>query len=197
MAFFEQHSEEASRRLAAQLAPHLAPGEPLDGVVHAVHAKVFSADLYAVGVTPSRLLLLPLDRRMEATAPPVAATRDEITDASVWGWGGSLADFLSATAGEQIRLHRGGGEIQADGPRRQPARGRPRRPHPARRPRDAGRLPALRAALSARAGRNSGGGRVEPGAYGRFSSAGAPVSAMTLPERSRSPSSSGSQYQML
>ena len=112
MAFFEQHSEEASRRLAAQLAPHLAPGEPLDGVVHAVHAKLFSADLYAVGVTPSRLLLLPLDRRMEATAPPVAATRDEITDASVWGWGGSLADFLSATAGQQIRFTAAGAKFK-------------------------------------------------------------------------------------
>ena len=104
MDFFERNGEETSRRLAEQLAPHLAPAEPLDGVVHAVQSKIFSADLYAVGVTPTRLLLLPLDRRMEATAPPVAATRAEVTDASVWGWGGSLGDFLSATAGQQIRF---------------------------------------------------------------------------------------------
>ena len=108
MNFFERHGEEASRRLAEQLAPHLGPGEPLAGVVHAVQSRLFSADLYAVGVTPTRLLLLPLDRRMQAKAPPVAATRGEVTDASVWGWGGSLADFLSATAGEQIRFTAGG-----------------------------------------------------------------------------------------
>ena len=104
MDFFERNGEEASRRLAEELAPHLAPGEPLDGVVHAVQARLFSADLYAVGVTPSRLLLLPLDRGMRATAAPAAATRDEVTDAAIWGWGGSVADFLSLTADRQLRF---------------------------------------------------------------------------------------------
>lgn len=95
--------EEASRRLRALLTPHLAGGEELTGVVHAHQPKVFSVVFYAVGVTPDRLLL-PIDRRQAATGPPVSIPRGEIESASVWGWGGSAADFLSAAASQQLRF---------------------------------------------------------------------------------------------
>lgn len=104
MGFFADKWEEASRRLAALLQPHLAAGEILLGVVHANQQKLFSAELYAVGVTAERLILLPIDRKMEARGEPVSITRDQVTSSAVWGWGGSLADFLSGSAEQQVRF---------------------------------------------------------------------------------------------
>lgn len=104
MSFVADRWEETSRRLTALLEPQLAPGEPLAGVLHALQPKLFSADLYAVGVTPERLILQPIDRDLRASAPPVSVARDGLTDSSVWGWGGSVGDFLSASAGQQLRF---------------------------------------------------------------------------------------------
>jgi hypothetical protein len=107
MSFFAVNWEETSRRLAALLEPHLA-GEELLGVVHATQPRTFSADLFAVGVTPGRLLLQPIGRKLEAKGAPVSIAREAVSESSVWGWGGSLADFLSATANQQIRFTAGG-----------------------------------------------------------------------------------------
>jgi len=123
MGFVAEKWEETSRRLAAQVAPHLGAGEALTGVVYVTRPKLFSAALLAVGVTPSRLILVPVDRRLESAGPPVLVSREEITDAAVWGWGGSVRDFLSASAGnelrfatatEKFRLHVLGGNLLED-----------------------------------------------------------------------------------
>jgi hypothetical protein len=108
MGLFADNWEQVSRRLTALLAPHLATGEELVGVVHAHQPKLFSVVLYAVGVTPGRLLLLPIDRRQAAAGPPVSIAGSEIEYASVWGWGGSVADFLSGSAAQQIRFRAAG-----------------------------------------------------------------------------------------
>jgi hypothetical protein len=101
---FAARWEELSRRLAAVVVPHLAPGEELSGVVHAHQAKLFSVELFAIGVTPARVVMIPIDRRHEPAGAPISIGRGELADCSVWGWGGGVAEFLSMTADQQIRF---------------------------------------------------------------------------------------------
>src|SRR5436309_8917100 len=66
----------------------LEPGETLLGIVAATHQKTFSGELYAVGVTERRLLLQPVDRRMQAKGPAKVITKDTLVGADVDGAGG-------------------------------------------------------------------------------------------------------------
>jgi hypothetical protein len=104
MGFLDAKWEETSRRLRTQLEPYLAPDERLIGAVHANEPKTFSAKLYAIGVTPDRLIVLPVSRKMEAAGAPQTITRTDISASSVWGWGGTVGEFLSANSGQQIRI---------------------------------------------------------------------------------------------
>lgn len=105
MGFLDANWAEMARILRTRLEPCLAPGEPLVGAVQATQPKTFSAKLFAVGITPDRLIVLPVNRKWEPTGDPVhSITRADITDSSVWGWGGSVRDFLSASSNEQIRI---------------------------------------------------------------------------------------------
>lgn len=103
MSWIEKSWEELSNRLRLALEPY-REGEELLGVVHANQPALFSTQLYAIGVTPTRLLLLPLDRRHAATGKPVALMAGDIESAAIWGWGGSLGDLLSTSAGQQVRF---------------------------------------------------------------------------------------------
>ncbi len=104
MGLFSANWEKMSALLAAELEPHLEPGEPLVGVVHANQPKTFSATLYAVGVTPSRLILLPLDKKAKANGAPISITPAQITNSAIWGWGGGVREFLAANSDQQIRF---------------------------------------------------------------------------------------------
>jgi hypothetical protein len=104
MSPFSKSWEETDRRLRAAVAPELAPGEEIVGVVHANQAKTFSAELFAVGVTADRLVVVPLDRKMAASGAAESVTRADIRSSSVWGWGGSIGDFLSPRSGNEIRF---------------------------------------------------------------------------------------------
>lgn len=107
MGWIERGWEELSKRLRMALEPY-REGEELVGVVHANQPGLFSTQLYAIGVTPTRLILLPLDRRHAATGEPVALRAADIEASAIWGWAGSLADLLSASAGREIRFTAGG-----------------------------------------------------------------------------------------
>ena len=104
MGFIAQRWEEASRRLIDVVTPFLAEGEPLVGIVHATQAKTFSADMFAVGVTPDRLVIVPVGRKLERDGEPISVRREDIRSASVWGHGGSIRDLLSMTADQQLRF---------------------------------------------------------------------------------------------
>ena len=105
MSPFAEKWEETDRRLRAELAPYLGSGEELLGVVHANQAKTFSAELFAVGVTPDRLVILPLDRKMKAKGEaPESVTRADVRNSSVWGWGGGVKEFLSMRGSQEIRI---------------------------------------------------------------------------------------------
>lgn len=107
MGWIERGWEELSHRLRLALEPY-REGEELVGVVHANQPALFSTQLYAIGVTPTRLLLLPLDRRHAATGKPIALRAGDIEASAIWGWGGSVGDWLSASAGQQVRFTAGG-----------------------------------------------------------------------------------------
>ena len=104
MGFFADRWEEASRRLIDAVTPHLAPGEQLVGIVHVTQPKTFSADVYAVGVTADRLIVLPVNRKLQPDGDPISVRREDITKASVWGHGGSARDLASLTADQQLRF---------------------------------------------------------------------------------------------
>ena len=73
-----------------------------------------------MGVTGSRLLLQPIGRKLEAKGPPIAIGREEISDSSIWGRGGSLADLLAdqqirfTAAGQKYKLMVLGGNVLED-----------------------------------------------------------------------------------
>jgi hypothetical protein len=104
MAPFSKKWEDTDRLLRAAVEPELEPGEGIVGVVHATQAKTFSAELFAVGVTADRLVVVPLDRKMAPSGAAASVTRGDVRSSSVWGWGGSVTDFLSPRSGNEIRF---------------------------------------------------------------------------------------------
>lgn len=106
MGWIERGWEELSKRLRMALEPY-REGEELVGVVHANQPGLFSTQLYAIGVTPSRLILLPLDRRHAATGEPVVLRAGDIEASAIWGWGGPIGDWISASSGQQLRFTAG------------------------------------------------------------------------------------------
>ncbi len=96
---------QAAEALRTMMTTVLVPGERLVGAVHATQAKTFSADMFGVGVTDQRLIVVPLTKRMEPSGDPVhSITPGDITGSSIWGWEGSVRDFLSASSGSEIRV---------------------------------------------------------------------------------------------
>jgi hypothetical protein len=84
------------------LEGELEQGEALRGIVAATHQKTFSGSLYAVGVTDRRLLLQPLDRKLQPKGALVAVGLEGAADAELDGAGGDWwtapAAVLDATA---------------------------------------------------------------------------------------------------
>jgi hypothetical protein len=112
MGFLDDKWAETDKLLRAQIEPHLAPGEQLLGAVHANEQKTFSAKLYAIGVTPDRLIVVPVNRKMHADGDARMITRGDITGSSVWGWGGGVKEFLSANGDQQIRIETPQGKLK-------------------------------------------------------------------------------------
>lgn len=110
MGLFKQLKEyksnpDAERAYYAEhLGPHLAPGEPLIGAVTGNNMVRKARGLFLIGVTTQRLILVPLDRRGQPTADVRSVGRSDITGSSIWGWGGSVRDFLSTQADQEIRF---------------------------------------------------------------------------------------------
>jgi hypothetical protein len=116
------------------LEPQLEEGEALQGIAAATHQKTFSGSLYAIGVTDRRLLLQPLDRKLQPKGALVPVARGAAADAELDGAGGdwwtapsavldATAITLKVTAGDErlkLMMMRGGsslfgGEEQARG----------------------------------------------------------------------------------
>lgn len=100
---FEGRNADADARVRAAIEPHVEPGEELVGCLYATSKSTFSGQVYAIGVTPVRLVLVPVDRKMEPKGEAESATVDAIVRSSVDGFGGGLARFLASDWGE-IRI---------------------------------------------------------------------------------------------
>jgi hypothetical protein len=66
----------------------LEPGETLQGVIAATRQKAFGGRLYGIGVTDRRLILQPLDRRIEPVGDTVSLPPGQIASAEADGAGG-------------------------------------------------------------------------------------------------------------
>ena len=83
-----------------QLEAQLEQGETLQGIAAATHQKTFSGSLYAIGVTDRRLLLQPLDRKLQPKGALVPVAREAAADAELDGAGG---DWWSGAVGRPQR----------------------------------------------------------------------------------------------
>ncbi|MEZ5383376.1 MAG: hypothetical protein R2754_16460 [Microthrixaceae bacterium] len=97
---FDQKKNEADDRVHAVIGPEVLPGEQFRGAVLATAKSAFSGQVYAVGVTDARLILVPLDRKLAPKGPAVSIRPPDITKTSVDGFGGGLAHFLTADWGD-------------------------------------------------------------------------------------------------
>ncbi len=127
---------------SATVRPHLhallEPDEALLGMVAATVQKTFSGGLFALGVTDRRLILMPLDRRMQPKGDVRSIAPEDLASADMNGAGGGWwtapSAILSSSAsaltlrtvdGEKTKLMMmkgtgmfgglGGGESQRDG----------------------------------------------------------------------------------
>ena len=95
---------------AATVRPHvegrLEPGESLQGLVAAAQQKTFSGQMYAIAVTDRRLLLVPLDRRLQQKGDPTSVTAQTVASADLEGAGGGWwtapQAVLDAAAGHTL-----------------------------------------------------------------------------------------------
>lgn len=104
MGKFADKWAEAFRVFRALVEPHLQLNEQLDGVVQATDQKTFSSKFYVIGITPVRLILIPVDRKWNALGPPRSITKPEITTCSVWGWGDTVTAWLTSNTDQQIKI---------------------------------------------------------------------------------------------
>ncbi len=126
-------------KVQPQLEAQLESGETLCGIIAATHQKTFSGSLYAIGVTDRRLLLQPLDRRLQPKGQAKAVSPDTLVEATAggagdgsWSLNSIIVDAaatkleLRTTDGERLKLlmmdggdgllrRLGGGEAQRDG----------------------------------------------------------------------------------
>ncbi len=108
------------------LEASLSPGETLHGILAATHQRTFGGQLYALGVTDRRLLLQPVDRRLQPKGSPTVITPETLVAADIDGAGrgwwtapsvilemAAIALTLRTTDGEKLKLMmmRGGGAL--------------------------------------------------------------------------------------
>jgi hypothetical protein len=103
MGVFDKGAQRADEKLHEVLDHSLLDGEAMLGRLLATHSKTFSASVYAIGVTPQRLILQPVGRALEAKGDPISITPPDVRKSSVDGIGGGMAEFLKSDAGE-IRI---------------------------------------------------------------------------------------------
>jgi hypothetical protein len=91
---------DATQQFQQLLAPHLR-GEALQGVGNATRRKsAFKQELIVFGVTPTRLILLGADRRMQPTGEVIELTAADVVKSSVDGIGAGVGHFLGNSEGE-------------------------------------------------------------------------------------------------
>ena len=100
MGLFDARAAQASARYRELVTPLLQPGEDLLGTLQATEKSSFSYKGWVVGVTADRLIMVPVDRKLNAKAPECSVRREDITASSVDGMGGGLKHFATGELGD-------------------------------------------------------------------------------------------------
>jgi hypothetical protein len=100
MALFEEKWKQLAEIQTNVLSRYVAPGEPLLGGLQATRKKSFSNKVFLIGVTPHRIMLVPVNRKWEPDGDALSFTRAEIDRASVDGMGGGVRHLIGDNAGE-------------------------------------------------------------------------------------------------
>ncbi|MCB9380948.1 MAG: hypothetical protein R2694_05660 [Ilumatobacteraceae bacterium] len=113
MGFMDRQREIYQQKMA-EMHRLLVPGEVLYGVIMANHQKMMSAKFFLVATTDRRIILQPVNRKVDFDGPAISYGPQDITNASVWGWAHDAASraekvktFLT-TSGDRIRFDAGG-----------------------------------------------------------------------------------------
>jgi hypothetical protein len=113
-------SKDIGEMLRPRLEPLLEAGEELRGVLVATQQSAFKGRMVGIGVTPGRLLLLPLNRKLEPAEEPIVLTPERIAEARATGAGDDWYSVTAAVmdgAAVTLRLRTTDGETQGEGVR--------------------------------------------------------------------------------
>ncbi|MCU0260172.1 MAG: hypothetical protein MUE78_04060 [Ilumatobacteraceae bacterium] len=72
---------EVYERLAGLIRDQLTPGEEVLGMFTASDSKLFTQQMYAIGVTPQRLVMVPVSLRWQPKGEPWSIMRDDVEGA--------------------------------------------------------------------------------------------------------------------
>lgn len=100
MGIFDEKFAEHERLMRAVIASNLMPGEELVGVCQATEKSSFSYKGWVIGVTPQRLVMVPVDRKMQPRDAVQAFVRTDIVRSSLDGLGGGAKHFLTSDLGD-------------------------------------------------------------------------------------------------
>jgi hypothetical protein len=103
---------EMAERLEGLIRAQMVPGEQLLGMLTASDTKVFTQQMYAIGVTPDRLIMVPVSLRWQAKGEPYAISKGEVvsTSESLLTTGGDGGSFdPGITVGSKVKLRTSGG----------------------------------------------------------------------------------------
>jgi hypothetical protein len=100
-------------RVKPHLESLLEPGEELRGFVAATQRSTFKGRLVALAATDRRLIVLPLDRKIEPKGDPISITPEQVADAKAGaasgGWWTPTSDIMDRAA-ERLKVKTTGGE---------------------------------------------------------------------------------------
>jgi hypothetical protein len=100
MGWIQDKAAQADQMYQTIVRPLLLPNEQLLGVCQATQRTSFSNKIYVIGVMSDRFVLVQVDRKIQPKDEPVSVRREDITKSSVDGFGGGLAQFLTAELGD-------------------------------------------------------------------------------------------------
>ncbi|MEO6122281.1 MAG: hypothetical protein ABIR32_01130 [Ilumatobacteraceae bacterium] len=97
---FQAKAAQADELHRNLLTPQLTTNEQLLGAFMATASSAFTNRILVIGVTPLRLMLLEVDRKLQPKAALVSVQPHDIIKSSVDGFGGGLAHFLTSDLGD-------------------------------------------------------------------------------------------------
>jgi hypothetical protein len=89
-------AEDLDTRLRPAIELQLQPGETLRGICVATQQSTFKGRMVAIGVSEDRLLIQPLNRRLEPTDAATSLAPEQIAEAKASGAGGGWATVTAA-----------------------------------------------------------------------------------------------------